>query len=82
MKNFFKGLAGSIGATALAAVIFGGSQSSASNVEKPLSPSFQQPTKRLILDYGQSVSAQVGQQNLGHESHASHASHASHVSGR
>lgn len=81
MRKLFKGLASGLGATTFAAIIFGSSPVGASTVEKLPSASFQQPSKRLILDYGHSVQANVGQQNMDHESHASHASHASHVSG-
>lgn len=81
MKKFLKGLASSLGATTLAALIFGGSPAGATTVENPPSASFHQPTKRLVLDYGQSVLAKTGQQTLqGHASHMSHASHASHAS--
>jgi hypothetical protein len=80
MKNLLKGLVSSLGATTLAALIFGGSPAGATTVENPPSAVFQQPTKRLVLDYGQSVLAKGVHQTLQHESHSSHASHASHAS--
>ena len=82
MKKFLKGLVGSLGATALAALIFGGLPAGATTVENQPSAAFQQPTKRLVLDYGQSVLAKTGQQTVAHGSHVSHASHHSHYSSR
>jgi hypothetical protein len=83
MKRLLKTLAGAVGATALATLLFGGSASVTRAEQGQTAPSFSPPTKRLVLDYSRVVLEKKGQPSyLGHGSHSSHSSHASHSSHR
>lgn len=85
MKNMlsrvWKSAASGLGVAALLAVVTGTGSGSALNTERV--PSFQPPSKRLVLELSNAASSEVDQAStMHHYSHSSHRSHSSHTSHR